>query len=148
MKTINQLEVLQEHVGKEFTASPSPYMKWLKPIVLKAEQGQLSFQYTVRKEMTNPMGTLHGGVTSSIVDDAIGATMFSFNEDCFYTTVNLVVDYFAPAREGDLIIADTSIVKKGKQMINAQCEIWNEDKTRLIARGYSNLLKITIKKGE
>ena len=84
METIKQLEVLQEHVGKEFTASPSPYMKWLKPIVLKAEQGQLSFQYIVRKEMTNPMGTLHGGVTSSIVDDIIGATMFSFNEDCFY----------------------------------------------------------------
>ena len=147
MKTINQLEVLQEHVDKEFTASPSPYMKWLKPIVLKAEQGQLSFQYIVRKEMTNPMGTLHGGVTSSIVDDIIGATMFSFNEDCFYTTVNLVVDYFAPACEGDVIIADTSVIKKGKQMVNAQCEIWNENKTRLIARGYSNLLKTNIKKG-
>lgn len=143
MKTIKQLEVLQKHIGIEFTHSPSPYMRWLKPIVLKAEQGQLSFQYTVRKEMTNPMGTLHGGVTSSIVDDIIGATIFSFNEDCFYTTVNLVVDYFASAREGDIIIADTQIIKKGKQMINAQCEIWNAEKTRLVAKGYSNLLKIS-----
>ena len=57
------------------------------------------------------------------------------------------MDYFAPAREGDVIIADTSVIKKGKQMINAQCEIWNENKTRLIAKGYSNLLKIDIKKG-
>jgi uncharacterized protein (TIGR00369 family) len=147
MATIKQLEVLQKHIGKEFTASPSPYMKWLRPVVLKAEQGQLSFQYIVRKEMTNPMGTLHGGVTSSIVDDIIGATIFSLNEDCFYTTVNLVVDYFAPASEGDVIIADTCIIKKGKQMINAQCEIWNENKTKLIAKGYSNLLKINIQKG-
>jgi uncharacterized protein (TIGR00369 family) len=147
METIKQLEILQEHIGKEFTASPSPYMKWLRPVVLKAEQGQLSFRYIIRKEMTNPMGTLHGGVTSSIVDDIIGATIFSLNEDCFYTTVNLVVDYFAPAREGDIIIADTSIIKKGKQMINAQCEIWNENKTKLIAKGYSNLLKINIQKG-
>ncbi len=146
METTNQLEVLQEHIGKEFTATPSPFMKWLKPIVLSAEQGKLSFQYVVRKEMINPIGTLHGGVTSAIIDDIIGATMFSFNEDCFYTTVNLVIDYFASAREGDTIIADTSIVKKGKQMVNAQCEIWNEDKTRLIARGYSNLLKTNIKK--
>lgn len=118
-------------------------MKWLRPIVLKAEQGQLSFQYMVRKEMTNPMGTLHRGVTSSIVDNIIGAAIFSLNEDYFYTTVNLVVDYFASAREGDIIIADTNITKKGKQMINAQCEIWNADKTRMIARGYSNLLKIS-----
>lgn len=90
-------------------------MKWLRPIVLKAEQGQLSFQYMVRKEMTNPMGTLHRGVTSSIVDNIIGAAIFSLNEDYFYTTVNLVVDYFASAREGDIIIADTNIIKKGKQ---------------------------------
>lgn len=83
METIKQLEILQKYIGQEFTASPSPYMRWLRPIVLKTEQGQLSFQYTVRKEMTNPMGTLHGGVTSSIVDDIIGAAIFSFNEDCF-----------------------------------------------------------------
>lgn len=79
------------------------------------------------------MGTLHRGVTSSIVDNIIGAAIFSLNEDYFYTTVNLVVDYFASAREGDIIIADTNITKKGKQMINAQCEIWNADKTRMIA---------------
>ncbi len=144
METIRQLEVFQEHIGKEFTNSPSPYMNWLRPVILKAERGQLSLRYIIRKEMTNPMGTLHGGVTSSIVDDSIGATMFSLNENCFYTTLNLVVDYFAPAREGDVILADTMIVKKGRQLINAQCEIWNEKRTRLIARGYSNLLKTNI----
>lgn len=96
--------------------------------------------------MTNPVGTLHGGVTSSIIDDAIGATMFSLNENCFYTTLNLVVDYFAPARAGDVILADTAIIKKGRQIINAQCEIWNEKRTRIIAKGYSNLLKTNINK--
>jgi acyl-coenzyme A thioesterase 13 len=146
METANQLEVLKEHIGKEFTATPSPFMKWLRPVVLSAETGKLSFQYVIKKEMTNPIGTLHGGVTSAIVDDIIGATMFSFNEDSFYTTVNIVVDYFAPARESDVIIAETTIIKKGKQMVNAQCEIWNSNKTRLIARGYSNLFKTNIKK--
>ena len=146
MNTNNQLEVLQLHTGKEFAASPSPFMLWLKPIILSAEQGKLSFQYRIRKEMTNPMGTLHGGITAAIMDDVIGSTMFSFNEEYFYTTVNNVIDYFAPAKENDLIIADTTVIKKGKQIVNAQCEIWNADKTRLIARGYSNLLKTERKK--
>src|ERR1700748_2813592 len=141
METNKQLENLQLHVGKEFLASPSPFMLWLKPVILSAEYGKLSFQYKIRKEMTNPMGTLHGGVTAAIVDDVIGATMFSFNEDHFYTTINNSIDYFAHALEGEFIIADTSINKKGKQIVNAQCEIWNENKTRLLARGYSNLLK-------
>jgi acyl-coenzyme A thioesterase 13 len=146
MDTTQQLAVLQSFIGKEFAASPSPFMLWLKPIVLSAEAGRLSFQYTIRKEMTNPMGGLHGGVTAAIIDDIIGATMFSFNEEFFYTTVNNVIDYFAPVRENDTIIAETTIIKKGKQMVNAQCDIWNADKTRLVARGYSNLLKTNLKK--
>jgi acyl-coenzyme A thioesterase 13 len=146
MSTTDQLSILQSFIGKEFSASPSPFMLWLKPIVLSVESGKLSFQYTVRHEMTNPVKGLHGGVTAAIIDDIIGATMFSLNEEHFYTTVNNVIDYFSPAREGDLIIAETSIIRKGKQIVNTQCEIWNADKTRLIARGYSNLLKTTLKK--
>lgn len=146
MHHTEQLQVLQQYIGKEFTTSPSPFMLWLKPIVLEAETGKLSFQYTIRKEMINPIGTLHGGVTAAIVDDSIGATMFSLNEDSFYTTLNNVIDYFAPAYENEEIIASTSIIKKGRQIVNAQCEIWNKDKTRLIARGYSNLLKTAMKK--
>jgi acyl-coenzyme A thioesterase 13 len=34
-------------------------MKWLNPVVLSAEEGQLEFQYTVREEWLNP-GNLHG----------------------------------------------------------------------------------------
>jgi len=142
----SHLEVLRAFVGKEFTASPSPFMLWLKPVVRSAEEGKLAFEYTVRKEMTNPIGTLHGGVTAAIIDDALGATIFSFNEPFFYTTINNVIDYLSAAREGDIIIAETSIIKKGKQFINAQCEVWNQDKTRLIAKGYSNLFKTEKKK--
>src|SRR3954463_8911845 len=125
MNTTNQLEALQSFIGKEFTNSPSPFMLWLKPTVISAERGELSFSYFVRKEMTNPMGTLHGGVTAAIIDDIIGATMFSFDEECYYTTLNNVVDYFAPAYENNILIAETLVLKKGRQIINAQCEIWD-----------------------
>lgn len=146
MNTTEPLDVLKSFIGREFTASPSPFMRWLKPIVLSAESGKLVFQYTVRHDMTNPIKGLHGGVTAAIIDDVIGATMFSLNEEHFYTTVNNVIDYFTPAREGDLIMAESNLIRKGKQIVNAQCEIWNADRTRLIARGYSNLLKTSLKK--
>ncbi|CAN5157849.1 hypothetical protein BH09BAC1_BH09BAC1_08190 [soil metagenome] len=140
------LEGLKAFIGKEFTASPSPFMHWLKPVVLAAEEGKLTFQYIVRKEMTNPARSLHGGVTSAIIDDVIGATMFSFGEAYFYTSINLVVDFLAPAFEGDVIVAETNITKKGKQIVNATCEVWNAERTKLIAKGYTNLLKTEIKK--
>jgi acyl-coenzyme A thioesterase 13 len=138
---MDKLQILKSFIGKEFTESPSPFMKWLNPVVLSAEEGQLEFQYTVREEWLNPMGNLHGGVTAAIFDDVIGATMFSLNEKNFIVTINNSIDYFSTAKENDNI-AETKIIKRGKQFVNAQCEIWNADKTRLIARGTSNLFKI------
>lgn len=139
---MDRLEQLKQFIGKEFDQSPSPFMKWLNPIVLSVEEGQLEFQYTVRPEWLNPMGNLHGGVTAAIFDDVIGATMFSLNEKTFIVTINNSIDYFSTAKENDNIVAETKIIKRGKQFVNAECEIWNADKTRLIARGTSNLFKI------
>ncbi len=139
---MDRLEQLKQFIGKEFTQSPSPFMKWLNPVILSAEEGQLEFQYIIRQEWLNPVGNLHGGITAAIIDDIIGATMYSLNEGSFMTTINNVIDYFSAAKENDIIVAETKIIKRGKQFVNAQCEIWNADKTRLIARGTSNLFKI------
>jgi len=137
-----RLNFLRSLIGKEMCGSPSPYMDWLKPTVISAEAGALKFSYVVRKEMTNPTGTLHGGVTAGLIDDIIGATVYSLGLADHFTTVNNVIDYFATAKEGDLIIAETSIIKRGKTVINLQCEVSLPAKKRLIAKGYSNMLNI------
>lgn len=140
------IELLKFHVGKEASNSPSPLMRWMNPVLLSAEVGKLSLQYTIRREMTNPMGAIHGGISAAIIDDAIGATLFSFGEDHFYSTINNSIDYFGAAYENETVIAETSILKKGKQLVNAQCEIWNSDRSRMIAKGNSNWIKTELKK--
>lgn len=137
-----RIKFFQSMVGKEIVNSPSHYMNWLKPTVISAELGILRFSYIVRKEMTNPYGILHGGVTAGIIDDLIGATVYTMGLASPYTTVNNSIDYFAPAKEGDLIEAETTVVKKGRAIINLQCEIFLPAKQRLIARGYSNMLNV------
>ncbi|WP_010180714.1 PaaI family thioesterase [Aquimarina agarilytica] len=138
----NAIEFLKTQVGKDATNSPSPLMQWLNPILISVKEDNLIFEYEIRKEWLNPSGSLHGGITAAIVDDTIGATVFSFGEPSAYTTINNVVDYFSTAHEGQTIIAETQTIKKGKKIINVQCEIWNNSKARLIAKGYSNLLRI------
>lgn len=141
----NEAAMLRAFIGKEVEGSPSPFMNWLKPVILKVTEGSLAFQYTIRPEMTNPFGTLHGGVTAAIIDDAMGATLIAYGEEVFHVTVNLSVDYFAAARAGDVIIAETQVQKKGRQIVNIQCDVWNENHTKLLAKGYSNLIKTNIK---
>lgn len=137
-----RLVYFQALTGKEIDSSPSPYMNWLRPTLIAAERGTLYCRYTVRKEMTNPYGILHGGITAGIIDDLIGATVYVLGLSARYTTVNNSIDYFAPASEGDEITARTSIVKQGRTIINLQCEVWLPTKNRLIAKGYSNMLNI------
>ena len=139
----NRLNYLSSYIGKEFKGSPSPFSHWLKGVVRKADVGSIEFSYTVRKEMTNPVGTLHGGVIAGIMDDLIGVTAFSLGETTFNTSVNLNVDYFYPVQEGDEVIATTQIVKQGNTLKNIQCEVRDKN-NKLIARGYSNLFRTDI----
>ncbi|MBL0883584.1 MAG: PaaI family thioesterase [Chitinophagaceae bacterium] len=140
------IEFLRRQIGETAIKSPSPLMRWMNPILLEASEGTLSFQYTIKNEWLNPMGKLHGGIIAAIVDDTIGATVFSFGEPHFYATINNTIDYFGTIQAGEMIIAKTVVLKKGKQLINAQCEIWNTQNNRLIAKGYSNLLKTDVEK--
>ncbi|WP_343532226.1 PaaI family thioesterase [Pedobacter sp.] len=143
---MDALEAMRSYIGKEFDRSPSPFMRWLRPMVVSVEKGSLEFKYVIRNEWLNPMERLHGGVTAAIIDDMLGATMFSLDEPFYYTTINNTIDYFSVAQENDEITAKTKIIKKGRQFIHAECEIWGRKGTRLIARGTSNLFKTQIKK--
>ncbi|MDQ8006232.1 MAG: PaaI family thioesterase [Pedobacter sp.] len=140
--TNDRLKVFQSFIGREVVQSPSNFMNWLRPTVISAEKGSLHCSYIVRKEMTNPYGILHGGITAGIIDDLIGATVFTLGLKNVYTTVNNNIDYFAPAKEGDVITAKTSIVKQGKVIINLECEVYLPSKRGIIAKGCSNMLNI------
>ncbi|RZK14379.1 MAG: PaaI family thioesterase [Flavobacterium sp.] len=137
-----RLNILRQSIGKIIDSSPSNYMNWLAPVLIKAESGILICSYKIRKEMTNPYQILHGGVTAGIIDDLIGATIYTMGLESRFTTVSNYIDYFAPASEGDEIVAETAIVKKGRTIINLQCEVFLPSKKRLIAKGYSNMLSI------
>jgi uncharacterized protein (TIGR00369 family) len=136
------LQFLQARIGQHNTDGPSAFGRWLHGKLLHAEEGSVTVEFTVRPEMTNPVKGFHGGVMAAIVDDVIGMTVFTLGSKSFYTSVNLILDFFAPAKEGDVITATTRIIKRGQQIVNAECELRLPSKQRLIAKGSSNLMKI------
>lgn len=146
MDPITQIkEILASQTGRQLEFSPSPFMLWLAPVVREVCEDSLTFDYLIRPEMTNPMGTLHGGVIAAMMDDLIGATIICLGREHFYTTVNNVIDYFSGAKCGDVVTGKTTIVKAGRQVINVGFELWNLKKNRLLAKGYSNTLKTEAK---
>lgn len=143
-KTTKIIEIINDRIDQQGQIFPSAYTNWLKPVAKAAEYGSLTFEYEIRKEMTNPLETLHGGVVAGILDDLMGATVYSMELPGQYVTVNLDVSFFASARLGDVIQAKSKVIKKGRKVINLECEIWHPAKDRLIAKGSANLMRTEI----
>jgi len=98
----HRLKFVKGFIGKQFTGSPSPYAQWLAGKLISAEEKAVAFQFRVRKEMTNPVGILHGGVIAGIIDDCMGVNFFLLGLEYFYPTINLNVEFFNPALKGEM----------------------------------------------
>ena len=70
-----KLNFLQSLIGQHLDNSPSPVGVWLNGKLKAVSPGSATVEYTVRKEMTNPLGTLQGGVFVVMMDDALGVAV-------------------------------------------------------------------------
>lgn len=138
------LRYMQSLVGKKNADTPSGLGRWLMGEVVAVEDRQLIMNFEVRQDMTNPTGMLHGGAISAIMDEMIGALVMCMGKSTYYTSVNLQVDFFAPAKVGDQLQATAYIVKEGRQIVHAGCDLQLIKKKRLLARASSNLMRTEI----
>jgi acyl-coenzyme A thioesterase 13 len=135
------LEFFKSNIGKSSAeVSPSPLGRWLNGTLLEVgEEGSLTMEFVVRKEMCNPGGILHGGVATSMMDDIIGLTVFSMGNQIFYSSVNLSVDFLFSAKPDEKLIVKSKIVRLGKKIAHAEGEIRNEA-GQIIAKCTTNLV--------
>ncbi|MGL4630753.1 MAG: PaaI family thioesterase [Leadbetterella sp.] len=131
---------LAQFIGKEAKdISQSPFGKLLNPTLLAVSEGKLKVSFVVREEFTNPIGTLHGGVTAGLMDELFGITTFTLQREGFYMSINIQVDFLRPGVKGETLIAETEIIKDGRNTAHAECKIYNSQ-NKLIAKGSSNLI--------
>lgn len=138
------LPLMKTWIGKsaqEVDGVPTPTGIWLNGILRKVEAGYLQFEHTVRKEMTNPAGQLHGGMLATMIDDCMGGALTSLTVERFYTTVDLHVNYLGSARLGDKIWVEAQVVRAGRRMAFMKATVTNEG-GKLLAEATSNLLAV------
>lgn len=133
------VQLLKTKIGTELTDSPSAVAVWLRGILRDVEAGKVEIEYTIREDMTNPAKTLHGGMASAFIDDAIGLAVHTMGNQFYFTTVNLYVDFLSVSIVGEKVIAKASVLRQGSRLINATCILYGTD-GRMIARGTSNLI--------
>ncbi|TAF65196.1 MAG: PaaI family thioesterase [Cytophagales bacterium] len=142
-ETTPLLEYFKQQIGKATGSSGQapPFTQWLNGTLQKVEMGSFTMEFVVRKEMTNPLGLLHGGVQAAILDDMIGMTVAALPKDTPAVSINLSVDFIGKAVEGEKIIATSQVVRQGRQVIYILGEIVSAE-GKLIAKATSNMLVI------
>lgn len=139
-----RLAFLQKLIGNPMIEHFSPVAKWLNGKLLTIEEGAMDVEYKVREDMCNPMGTLHGGIAATILDDIVGTMVYALGREFGFTSVNLNCDFLNPAVAGDVLIARAKMIRAGKNIIHVEGQLVHES-GRLVAKCTSNLVQTAFK---
>jgi acyl-CoA thioesterase len=100
------------------------FSQWLGISVLEVNEGYSKIKMTVREEMINGFGIVHGGIAFSLADSA-----FAFacnNRNVLSVALDTSINFIKPVHIGDELIAEAKEIHNGKSTGLYQIEITNQ----------------------
>ena len=88
------------------------FSRWLGIRVLEISEGYAKLQLSLREEMLNGFGVIHGGVTFSLADSA-----FAFacnNRNNLSLAIDTSISFTKPAMPGDVLTAEAKELHNGR----------------------------------
>lgn len=88
------------------------FSKWLGITVMDIREGYSKIGMTVRPEMINGFGIVHGGIAFSLADSA-----FAFacnNRNVLSVALDTSINFIKPVHVGDSLIAEAKEIHNGK----------------------------------
>ena len=88
------------------------FSQWLGIKVIEIKEGYSKIQMTVRNEMINGFGIVHGGVAFSLGDSA-----FAFacnNRNVLSVALDTAINFLKPVHVGDVLTAEAKELHNGK----------------------------------
>ena len=118
----------------------SPYPSLLSMKLVDIGIGSAVLEIDTEKKHKQLLGAVHGGVLASLIDTvAFWAVYYGIeNHDAWLTSVDLKLNYLAPATSGKLIARGRQI-KVGGKLCYAEAQVNTED-DRIIAHGTATLM--------
>ena len=105
------------------------------------EPGRVVMVLRTRPDLGNPLGTLHGGVCSTLLDSAMACAVHaSLPEGASYTTLELKVNFVRAVRlDGVKLRCEGTTLHVGGRMATAEGRVV-DDRGRLVAHGTSTCM--------
>ena len=139
-KVVDIKKLNPDHV-KEIAkiVNSSPYFSLLSMKIRSIYRGKSDLEVKIQEKHLQPYGMVHGGVCASLVDAAAFWAVYPQTAvDIGLTTVEIKLNYLAPASKGRLIARGKSI-KVGKTICLGEASV-EDDKGNLVAYGTSTMM--------
>lgn len=88
------------------------FSQWMGIEVLETKEGYSKIRMTVREEMVNGFGIVHGGISFSLADSA-----FAFacnNRNNLSVALDVTITFTKPVNVGDVLTAEANEVHNGR----------------------------------
>ncbi|XP_030644753.1 acyl-coenzyme A thioesterase 13 [Chanos chanos] len=103
--------------------------------LVSASPGKVVCQMKVEEEHTNRGGTLHGGLTATLVD-VISTTALLYTErGAPGVSVDMNITYMSAAKLGEDVLITAQVLKQGRTLAFATVDLTNKTTGKLIAQG-------------
>ena len=107
-----------------------------------------TFEMTVEEKHLRTLGLMHGGVTATLLDTAMGfAAVTKAPEGHHVVTIQLNMNFIRPAWQSERLIASGEVCHAGRQTAVARGEVRTADDL-LVASGSATFLFLPVKSDE
>jgi uncharacterized protein (TIGR00369 family) len=127
---------------------PGNYRHWpgdtaedaIGPFFFRMEGEHPRSAFRAGPQHCNAHGTVHGGILMTLADYTLclGA---NGGEQQYVATVSCNNEFIAPARQGDLILGQGEVMRRGKSLVFVRCDLRVEEQIILSSSAVIKLLR-------
>jgi uncharacterized protein (TIGR00369 family) len=123
---------------------PPPIAVVMNYSIAELEEGRAVFEGEPGEEHYNPIGVVHGGYASTILDSALGCAVHTtLPAGVAYTSQTLEVKYLRPiTRDTGVVRCEAEVVHRGRKTATSEAKLVAKESGKLLATGTSTCLII------
>ncbi len=105
------------------------------------EEGRVVMSLRLDDRHMNPGGMLHGGIVTTLMDEATGHAIVTVRglevmAEAPHVTVDMNVSFLSSARSGDELECEARTVRIGRTVVFAEAEVRRRGRGDVVAKGH------------
>jgi len=133
--TMTGIEYMRAIVAGQMPPPPIAVTMRLRPVEL--DEGRVVFEGEPGEEHYNPIGVVHGGYASTLLDSALGCAVHTtLPAGVGYTSLGLEAKFVRPiTRDTGRVLCEAKVLYRGRKQATAEAILTAADSGKLLASG-------------